>query len=130
MNDFIYPIPDPEPEPALEPIIITNKIYARTDPAGIVTRLFSSVSEAPLDGDVLIEEGNEDHHAYVHLKYQLTDDAGRYNYRIVDGQFEIIPEEDKPPAPEPPEPLPTATELVLMEALAEVYEMLTGGEGQ
>lgn len=81
--------------------IITNKIYARPDVDGTVTKLFSTVFETPLPGDIMIEEGHEDHHAHVHLKYQLFDDYGRYNYRITDGQLELIPDEDKPPVPEP-----------------------------
>lgn len=79
----------------------TNKIYARAD-GGMVVKLFSSVFEAPIAGDVLVEEGNEDYHAHVHLKYQLTDGYGRYNYKILNGQMVEISEGEKPPVPMPP----------------------------
>ena len=80
--------------------IITNKIYATSDSTGTVVKLFSSVFETPQDGDILIEEGNEDYHAHVHLKYQLVDEYGRYNYRIANDNLEEII--GKPPISEPP----------------------------
>ena len=70
--------------------IITNKIYATSDSTGTVVKLFSSVFETPQEGDILIEEGNEDYHAHVHLKYQLVDEYGRYNYRIANDNLEEI----------------------------------------
>ena len=58
----------------------TNKIYARkNDNNNIVIKLFSSVFEENLNTDFLIEEGNADYHAHVHLKYQLTDETGKQN---------------------------------------------------
>ena len=78
----------------------TNKIYARSV-GGIIVKLFSSVFASPQEGDFLIEEGNEDCHAHVHLKYQLMDEQGRYNYKIVNGKFADIPEAEKPPIPVP-----------------------------
>jgi hypothetical protein len=106
---------------------ITKKIYARTSETGNVVRFFSSVFEIPQDGDVLVEEGHEDYHAHVGNKYQPVDDAGRYNYRITNGQLEIIPDEDKLPIPTLPQPSPSPIELALMEAIAEVYEIVAGG---
>lgn len=91
-------------------VIITNKIYARPDESGTVTKLFSSVFEKPQPGDIMLEEGNADYHAHVHLKYQTFDEHGRYNYRIADGQLELIPEEDKPPVL-PVVPPPTVHEI-------------------
>jgi hypothetical protein len=88
-----------------------NQIYARTDGTGTVVRFFSSVFETPTPSDIFIEEGDEDYHAHVHLKYDLVDEDGRYNYSIVDGQLTLIPDEDKPPIPDPPEPGLTLTEV-------------------
>lgn len=80
-----------------------NKIYARTNEIGIVANLFSSVFEQPLESDIFIEEGNEEYHAHVHLKYIAFDEYGRANYRSVNGILKLIPEAEKPPVP-PPEP--------------------------
>lgn len=73
----------------------TNKIYARLDKKGVVIKLFSSVFEQTLEGDVLVEEGNEEYHAHVHLKYTLMDTDGRYNYIVRDGQISLLTDEEK-----------------------------------
>lgn len=73
----------------------TNKIYARKNDNNIVIKLFSSVFEENLDTDLLIEEGNEEYHAHVHLKYQLTDEDGRYNYKISGDKLVKLTEEEK-----------------------------------
>lgn len=75
--------------------IMTNKIYARIDERGIVTKLFSSVFEESVETDILIEEGNEEHHAHVHLKYQLMDEQCRYNYIVKDGVMTGLTVEEK-----------------------------------
>lgn len=86
----------------------TNKIYARKREDNIVIKFFSSVFENNIDTDFLVEEGNEDYHAHVHLKYKLTDEDGRYNYKILEDQLVELTEEEKeklfPPAqPQIPE---------------------------
>lgn len=66
------------------------KIYARPNEHGIVTKLFSDVREQPKDGDILIEEGNEQYHAHIHLKYSLMtiyNDLPFYKYKIVDNKM-------------------------------------------
>lgn len=73
----------------------TNKIYARVNEKGIVIKLFSSVFEAPLETDKLIEEGNEDYHAHVQLKYVLTDDNGNYNYKYENDKLVLLTDEEK-----------------------------------
>jgi hypothetical protein len=74
---------------------ITNKIYAKLDDKNVVIGLFSSVFELPKDGDVLIEEGNEEYHAHVHLKYALMDAQGRYNYKYINGTLVERAEDEK-----------------------------------
>ena len=86
----------------------TNKIYARKREDNVVIKFFSSVFENNLDTDFLVEEGNEDYHAHVHLKYRLTDEEGRYNYKISEDQLVELTEEEKeklfpPTAPQIPE---------------------------
>ena len=73
----------------------TNKIYARKREDNVVIKFFSSVFENNLDTDFLVEEGNEDYHAHVHLKYQLTDEEGRYNYKISEDKLIELTEEEK-----------------------------------
>ena len=73
----------------------TNKIYARLNEDGIVIKLFSSVFEQPLKTDVLVEEGNEEYHAHVHLKYELIDVEGNYNYKFEEGKMVELTAEQK-----------------------------------
>lgn len=71
------------------------KIYARGNEKCTVIHLFSTIFENPLDTDILVEEGNEDYHAHVYLKYQLIDDKGFYNYKLVDCVMVARTEEEK-----------------------------------
>ena len=73
----------------------TNKIYARKREDNVVIKFFSSVFENNLDTDFLVEEGNEEYHAHVHLKYKLRDENGRYNYKILEDQLVELTEEEK-----------------------------------
>lgn len=73
----------------------TNKIYARLNEKGVVIKLFSSVFEQALESDVLVEEGNAEYHAHVHLKYNLMDVDGRYNYIVRDGKMVQLTDEEK-----------------------------------
>lgn len=73
----------------------TNKIYARKREDNVVIKFFSSVFENNLDTDFLVEEGNEEYHAHVHLKYRLTDEEGRYNYKISEDKLIELTEEEK-----------------------------------
>ena len=73
----------------------TNKIYAQKREDNVVIKFISSVFEENLDTDFLVEEGNEDYHAHVHLKYKLTDEDGRYNYKILEDQLVELTEEEK-----------------------------------
>lgn len=82
----------------------TNKIYARLDENDIVIKIFSDVFETALDTDVLIEEGFKDYHAHVHLKYQVMDEQGRYNYKYLDNSLVTITEEEKESFIETPQP--------------------------
>jgi len=73
----------------------TNKIYARLDEKEVVVKLFSSVFEQASEGDVLVEEGNEEYHAHIHLKYQLMDMEGRYNYKYEKNKLIELTDEEK-----------------------------------
>lgn len=90
----------------------TNKIYVRLDENGIVIKLFSSVFEQALKTDVLIEEGNEEYHAHVHLKYQLVDMEGRYNYKYEKKKLIELTEEEKEILFPAPKPQPTEQQIL------------------
>lgn len=72
-----------------------NKIYARLNEKNVVIKLFSSVFEQPMENDLLVEEGNEEHHAHVHLKYQLMDMNGDYNYKFENEKMVELTDEEK-----------------------------------
>lgn len=74
---------------------LMNKIYARINEKGIVIKLFSSVFEQPETGDIVVDSGNEEYHAHVHLKYKLMDEQGKYNYKVVDGKLVELTAEEK-----------------------------------
>lgn len=95
----------------------TNKIYARKREDNIVIKFFSSVFENNLDTDFLVEEGNEDYHAHVHLKYRLTDEEGRYNYKISEDKLIELTEEDKEKLFPPTSPEITEQEITEQERI-------------
>lgn len=114
----------------------TNKIYARLNESGIVIRLFSSVFEQALKTDILVEEGNEEYHAHVHLKYELMDTNGRYNYKVVKGKLVELKDTEKDELFPVQEPQPTELELLKQQllqtqaVLAQMqYNSLINGEG-
>lgn len=87
------------------------KVYARQDESGNVTRVFSSCFEQAEKIDVLLKEGAGDEYVHVQGAYDLYDEYGRYNYKIVGGAMVEIAESDKPPIPAP---LPSQEEINAM----------------
>lgn len=85
-----------------------HKIYARTDEQNRVIRFFSTVFEKPLGTDILVEEGNEEYHVHVQLKYSALTMSNQYKYKIVDGaivertQEELAQELEKEQSNNPP----------------------------
>lgn len=64
----------------------TYKIYARADEKNRIIKFFSSVFEEPLDTDILVEEGNQEYHVHVQLKYIAHNSKGQYRYKLVDNK--------------------------------------------
>ena len=62
-----------------------NKIYARTNADGVVTKIFSEAFEQPQPTDTLIDDTNTDRQGAN--RYAVTDENGYYNYCIVDGKL-------------------------------------------
>ena len=75
---------------------MTYKVYARVNESHEVTSIFSTCFEHPKDDDILLKEGEGGEFAHVQGLYQLYDDKGKLNYRIVDGEMVLIPEGEKP----------------------------------
>lgn len=73
----------------------TNKIYVRLDKNNVVIKMFSSVFEQPLETDILVEEGNEEYHAHVHLKYAIIDENGNYNYKYENNKLIELTDDEK-----------------------------------
>ena len=116
---------------------MTNKIYARLNEENVVIKLFSSVFEQPMEGDFLVEEGNEEHHAHVHLKYELVDMNGDYNFIVKDNKLVELTDEEKAQLFPKVEPVkePTLEEkyekleaknIELEECLLELAELIGG----
>ena len=80
----------------------TYKVYARINENGNVTRVFSTAFESPQETDIRLKEGAGDEYAHVQGEYDLYDEYGRHNYKIVDGSMVKIAENEKPPIPIPP----------------------------
>ena len=101
------------------------QVYARPDESGNVIAVFSTAFEEPQGGDVLLDEGAGDEHAHVQGRYNLYDEYGRYNYKIVAGKIAEIVESEKPTIPEPPK-----SEMEQMRETLDmvVISMLGGGE--
>ena len=97
---------------------LMNKIYAITNEKDIVVKLFSTVFEQPTETDVFIEEGNEEYHAHVHLKYNIMDMEGRANYKIEDGKLVELTDEEKEILY--PKPIPVPTDADRIAALEEM----------
>lgn len=72
-----------------------NKIYAKINDANFVTEFFSSVFKQPSETDIFIEEGYEDYHAHVQIKYHVRDELDRLNFKFTNGQLVKLNEEEK-----------------------------------
>ena len=105
-----------------------NTIYARHD-NGLVERFFSTVFEQPLDTDILVESGNEDFHAHVHLEYKALDDNGCHNHKIVDGVVMPTTEQDKAAELANRPPVPPTQEQIMQQQIDNlmILQAIQGG---
>lgn len=101
---------------------MSNKIYITLNENQIVIKFFSSIFESPSENDILIEEGDEEYHAHVHLKYRTMDEKGRFNYKFDKELIELTEEEKDKLFPSPPIP---KTELeIAQENIANLGQQL------
>lgn len=61
------------------------KVYARPNELNQVIKVFSTCFEESEENDILIKQGNGDE--FVHVGYyQVFDDQGCHNYKVVDNE--------------------------------------------
>ena len=75
------------------------KVYIKTNENNEIIQIASSIFLNDTTGWILIDEGNGDKYAHAQSQYldkRLTDDQGRYNYKLVDTKVLEIPEDEKP----------------------------------
>lgn len=100
-----------------------NKIYARLDKNNIVIKMFSSIFEQPLKSDILVEEGNEEYHAHVHLKYAIIDENGNYNYKYENNKLIELTDEEKEVLFPKQVPQPSENEMLVSSLLLDNAEL-------
>lgn len=74
------------------------KVYVKTDSDNVITEINSDIFLESVDGYILIDEGKGDRYAHAqgnYLEYGLMDEQGRYNYRLLDGNVELLTEDEK-----------------------------------
>lgn len=101
----------------------TKKIYARLDKNNVVIKMFSSVFEQPLDTDKLVEEGNKEYHAHVHLKYTVIDENGKYNYKYENNKLIELTDAEKEILFPKPVPQPSENEMLVSSLLLDNAEL-------
>ena len=101
------------------------KVYVKTNENNEIIEIGSSIFLADTDGYILIDEGEGDKYAHAqgnYLEKPLTDEQGRYNYKLVEGKVvEITDKQDVEIEPQ----ITTEERLDALENA--VLEMLLGG---
>lgn len=95
------------------------KVYVKTNENNEIIEINSSIFLADTNDYIEIDSGYGDKYAHAQGNYldkPLTDEQGRYNYKLVDGVVVEIAEEDKPVI----EPQPI--EKSVWEELDEAYQ--------
>lgn len=75
------------------------KVYVKTNENNEIIEINSSIFLADTTDYIEIDSGYGDKYAHAQHNYldkPLTDEQGRYNYKLVDGEVVEIAEEDKP----------------------------------
>ena len=75
------------------------KVYVKINEENIITQIVSSIFLKDTTGYIEIDRGSGSRFAHAQSQYLtkgLTDEHGRYNYKLIDGVVIEIPEEEKP----------------------------------
>ena len=104
------------------------KVYVKTNENNEITEIASSIFLEDTEGWIEVDEGQGgDRYAHAQSQYLtkgLTDNQGRFNYKLVDGEIVEIPEDEKPTI----EITPQITNEERLSALeAAMLEMIMGG---
>lgn len=103
------------------------KVYVKTNENNEITAIASSIFLDDTKGWIEIDEGQGDKYAHAQSQYLtkgLTDNQGRYNYKLVDGEVVEISEDEKPTNKTTPQ-ITTEERLNALEAA--MLEMVLGG---
>lgn len=120
----------------------TSKVYVLPNEAGYITRIDGGYTGSNItdpEAWTLIDEGTGDRYNLCQSNYfgkPLVTDEGAYNYKLVDGKpVECTAEEIAAQIAALPKPTPVPTNqenadaiTAIQLALAEVYEIMLGGE--
>lgn len=106
------------------------KVYVKTDSNDVIVEINSDIFLESVEGYMLIDEGVKDKYAHAqgnYLEYGLTDDRGRYNYKLHDGAAVKLTEAEKEELFTAPEPTLSDIELLgQMATDAEIERMELG----
>lgn len=103
------------------------KVYVKTNEENYITQIASSIFLKDATDYVEIDAGDGDKFAHAQSQYltkALTDEQGRYNYKLVDGVVTEVAEADKPVI-EVTEQVTLEQRMDAMEAA--MLEMVLGG---
>ena len=107
---------------------IGHNVYVKLDENNYITQIGSSVFITDFENWTLVEEnvlGDRGAHAQSqYLAKGLTDNQGRYNYKLVDGETVEVSEDEKPTI-KTTKPITTEERLNALEAA--MLEMVLGG---
>lgn len=75
------------------------KVYIKVNENNEITDIVSSIFLNNIEGWIEIDEGQGDFYAHCQSQYLekgITDNQGRYNYKLIDSEVVEIPEDEKP----------------------------------
>lgn len=75
------------------------KVYVKTNENNEITQIASSIFLEDTNNWTEIDKGNSDKYAHAQSQYLqkgITDNQGRYNYKLVDSEVVEVSEDEKP----------------------------------
>lgn len=105
------------------------KVYIKTDSNDVIAEINSDIFLASTEGYTLIDEGEGDKYAHAqgnYLEYGLMDEQGRHNYRLLDGNVDLLTEDEKQELFPPVEPELSEQEKFNAAVLLELAKLKAG----
>lgn len=103
------------------------KIYVKVNENNEITQIASSIFLEDTEGWIEIDSGASDKYAHAQSQYLekgITDNQGRYNYKLVDGEVVGVSEDEKPTIEIKPQ-ITSEERLAALESA--MLEMILGG---